>query len=76
MIHLPGEQTKKNGMGRPCGTYGGTGDVHTGFEIREGRRPLSRLRRTRRVILKRILNNWDGIVDWIALRIGTGGRLL
>ena len=54
----------------------GTGDVRTGFEIREGRRPLSIRRRRRRLVLKRILNNWDRFVDWIGLRIGTGGRLL
>jgi hypothetical protein len=41
--------------------------VHTGFGVREGRRPLRRFRRRRRVILKRIFNEWDGSVNWINL---------
>jgi hypothetical protein len=53
-------------MGRPRGTYGGTGDVPAGFEIREGSRQFARLRRRRKVVLKRILKSWDGFVDYRA----------
>jgi hypothetical protein len=42
-----------------------------------GKRPLGRLRRRWRIILKWIFGKWDWVMDWIDLaQIGTGDGLL
>jgi hypothetical protein len=62
------DQIKKNEMGRACSTYGerrGACRVLVGNS--EGRCPLGRLGIDWRIILKRILEEWDGGVDSIDL---------
>jgi hypothetical protein len=70
---------KKTEVGRACSTWGRV-EVHTGFQwgnLREGDH-IEDLGIDGRVILKWILEKWDG-GTWtrsILLRVGTGGRLL
>jgi hypothetical protein len=53
--------------------------MHTGFwwgDQRKGNN-VGRTRRNGRTILKRILKQWDGDIDWIdLLEIRRGGRVL
>jgi hypothetical protein len=54
-------------MGGACGTYGGRGEVLTGFwwgDLREGDH-LENPGVEGRIILKRIFKKWDGGMDWI-----------
>jgi len=66
-----------NEMGGACGTYGGRGEVYTGFwwgNLREidhwGDPDVDG-----GIILRRIFRKWEGVVGtgWSWLRIGTGG---
>jgi hypothetical protein len=66
------DQIKKNEMGRACSTYGGKGEVHTGFwwgGLREGNH-LGDRSPDIRIILKLIIKEWDGGMHWIDLAQG------
>jgi hypothetical protein len=67
-----GDKINVNGMGGECGTYGGQERCMHGFGVGDQRKsdPLEYIGVDGRMILKCILNKWDGI--W--LRVGTGGR--
>jgi len=45
--YFSSDKIEKNEMGGACSTYGGTGEVHTGFLVGkpEGKGPLGRPRR-------------------------------
>jgi hypothetical protein len=67
-------------MGGECSTYGGKGEVHTGFwwgDLREVDH-LGDAGVDGRIILKSVFKKWDGEawtgLSW--LRIGAGGWLL
>jgi hypothetical protein len=75
-----GGEIKKTEMGRTCGTYRGEERCIRGLmEKPEGRRPLGRPRRRCEDNIKmdlREVGMGEGGIDWIWLRIGTGGGLL
>jgi hypothetical protein len=67
---------------RWAGHVAGIGEKRNAYKLLvgkpEGKRPLGRRRRRWSVILRGILERWDGVM-WIGLvwlRIGTGGELL
>ena len=71
-----GDKIEKNEMGRACSTYGGSGEVYTGFwwgKLRE--RDHLGDPGADRIILRWIFRQWD-VRAWTGLnwlRIGTGG---
>jgi hypothetical protein len=66
-------------MGGPCSTNGEKGNAYRLLVRKpEGKRPLGRQRRRWWIILREILERWDGVMwtGFVWLRIRTGGELL
>ena len=72
-----GGKIEKNEMGGACGTYGGSGEVCTGFwwgSLREGDH-LGDPDVEGKIILRRKFRKWERVWEtgWSWLRIGTAG---